>query len=562
MKTADLIKKKEEEKNKPLQETTTTSMPTSPKPTEGMSMAEARMAGNGVPVPDSITGEQTSNNTINPVSLYEVGKQAGNINQAENTLAGKSPITTPEYEKFRNEVIGAQQFGVETPEQAAARERRDYIKQGLTGLTEGLSSLANLYYTTKWAPNQKIVSQMSALQQQLYRERLERDRKLDNFRAWQRDKARRDEDRAYQDKIFNINRNDRLAREAAEAKQRQENFKMQFDYKAERDKVADQRYKDETEYRRGQDEIANKHRAAQLAETQRYHDAMISNRSNSSKDGRTSVIHGNNDTSILNTPNGFMNVDWKKVDPVAKNQLYKIVPEEIRNKYPLIDEYGEYNEKYATSQMNAAIAEAAVADDKIAKWLVDSKAGAYQQQTQGEQPDKEQQQPSGSKWDAFDVSSFGKTDFSKQKRPTGQGASANVASSNMSNVDPVQTEVQTPEAPQGNVFDQLSAKYKKEDADEKEAKNLKMQQNIAKIEAEIRDSLELANKYQMRLDELNRMQMLDPRQYSGSRKREIENAVNETVREKERLKKEIKELRAKAKNLNKEYEKLYQYKKQ
>lgn len=216
MKTVYLIKKKEEEKKNPSQETTTNSIPTSPKPTEGMSMAEARMDGNGVPIPDTNTSEQTSSNTINPVSLYEVGKQAGNINQAENTLAGKSPITTPEYEKFRNEVIGAQQFGVETEEQKKKRERAEFIKQGLTGLTEGLSSLANLYYTTQWAPNQKQVSQMPELQKQLYRERLERDKKLENFRTWQRSKADKAEEREYNLNLFNLKQE--AAQKAAEKK--------------------------------------------------------------------------------------------------------------------------------------------------------------------------------------------------------------------------------------------------------------------------------------------------------------------------------------------------------
>lgn len=217
MKTADLIKKKEEEKNNPPQETTTSTMPTAPKPAEGMNMAEARMAGNGVSEMETTTPvTQTTNTTTNPVSLYEVGKQAGNISQAENTLAGKSPITTPEYEKFRNEVIGAQQFGVETEEQKKKRERADFIKQGLTGLTEGLSSLANLYYTTKWAPNQKMVSQMPELQKQLYRERLERDKKLENFRAWQREKANKAEEREYNLNLFNLKQD--AANKAAEKK--------------------------------------------------------------------------------------------------------------------------------------------------------------------------------------------------------------------------------------------------------------------------------------------------------------------------------------------------------
>ena len=204
MTTAELIKKRKEEQNKPPQETKkTVNVP----PVGGMSMAEARMAGNGVPITETAASElQAASTTTNPVSLYEIGKHnaTANIKEGENVLKGKTPISTPEYEKFRNEVIGAQQFGVETPEQAAARERRDFIKQGLTGFTEGLSALANLYYTTKGAPSQKLTSQMPELSKRLYAERLERDKKLENFRAWQRSKADKEEERVYNLNLFNI----------------------------------------------------------------------------------------------------------------------------------------------------------------------------------------------------------------------------------------------------------------------------------------------------------------------------------------------------------------------
>ena len=190
MTTAELIKKREEEKNKPsvsqqsdaLKQQVNAAYESKSAPTETNALA-------GNP---------------NGISLYEVGKANAStgIDKAENSVKNTSPINTKEMEDFRNQVIGVRDFGVETPEQAAARERRDYIKQGLTGLTEGLSSLANLYYTTKWAPNQKIVSQMPVLQQQLYRERLERDKKLENFRAWQRANADKKEESAYQEALF------------------------------------------------------------------------------------------------------------------------------------------------------------------------------------------------------------------------------------------------------------------------------------------------------------------------------------------------------------------------
>jgi hypothetical protein len=204
MTTAELLKKREEEKNNPQISATPPSI-SAPKPAEGMNMAEARMAGNSDMPSEPVKQPGTP--------LYDAGVSFGQI---AKEAAVKNPITTPEYENFRNEVIGAKQFGVETPEQAEARERRDFIKQGLTGFTEGLSALANLYYTTKWAPNQKQVSQMPVLQQQLYRERLERDKKLDNFRAWQRAKADKAEEREYNLNLFNLKQE--AAQKAAEKK--------------------------------------------------------------------------------------------------------------------------------------------------------------------------------------------------------------------------------------------------------------------------------------------------------------------------------------------------------
>ena len=254
MRTLDLINQREEEKN---------NLPTAvnplaaPKPAEGTSMEEARMGVDSEEQPS-----QTATDPVSSISLYEIGKQnsgATNIAQAENTLNGKSPITTPEYERFRNEVIGAQQFGVETEEQRKARERRDFIKQGLTGFTEGLSALANLYYTTKGAPSQQLKSNMPALQQQLYQERLDRDKKLENFRAWQRAKAEKDEERAYQEAIYDKKQKDAVnaakvkAKYEAAEKAAGREFKVKFEalkhnYKKELAEINDKLKKGQISY--------------------------------------------------------------------------------------------------------------------------------------------------------------------------------------------------------------------------------------------------------------------------------------------------------------------------
>lgn len=224
MTTAELIKKKEEEKNNPSQSPNTSPF----KPAEGMNMAEARMAGNGVGQTETTT--QVSEQVGNPhqgmnmaearmagngISLYQDG-----VDKSNNTTSQK--VDSKAVDEFYK-TLNPQDFGVETPEQAEARERRDFIKQGLTGFTDGLTALANLYYTTKWAPNQKLVSQMPELSKRLYAERLERDKKLENFRAWQRDKADKDEEREYNLSLYNLKQE--AANKAADKKAKLDEIK-------------------------------------------------------------------------------------------------------------------------------------------------------------------------------------------------------------------------------------------------------------------------------------------------------------------------------------------------
>lgn len=193
MTTEELIKKREEAKNKPAEQTIPSFQYKSSTTLDDEQLGVS-----------PVVTEQPEEKTL----LYDAGKTAQGV--------VKTPVSTDETNAFYKTVFTPEDFGVETPEQAAARERRDFIKQGLTGFTEGLSALANLYYTTKGAPNQKITSQMPALQQRLYQERLERDKKLENFRAWQRAKADKAEERAYNLNLFNLKQE--AADKAAEKK--------------------------------------------------------------------------------------------------------------------------------------------------------------------------------------------------------------------------------------------------------------------------------------------------------------------------------------------------------
>lgn len=554
MRTLDLINQSEENRNKPQ---TAVNPLAAPKPAEGTSMEEARMGvdSEGQPIK---TYEETSS------PLYDAGIKLGSLGNTEAALKGKSPITTPEYERFRNEVIGAQQFGVETEEQRKARERRDFIKQGLTGFTEGLSALANLYYTAKGAPSQQLKSNMPELQKRLYQERIDRDKKLENFRAWQRAKAERDEERAYQEereaariaREDSIRENERKYREKKDA-QAQANWEKTFNYNVEQDKL------NREEKARQQEEAKKQFWANHGLQKERI------NAKNTSSSSSSSVMHGKNGTSILNTPNGFMDVDWKKVDPIAKNQLYNTVPEEIREKYPLKDELGEYNEKYATSQMNAAIAEAAVTDERIAKWLIDSKAASFQQQPESNPIHSNTRQSGnnggGAVTDYSKYKTTGATDYSNFKvggsNNGGTPSGGETKQSSSVNANPVATDSTTTNTQQGNIFESLSAKYSKEDADYAAQTEAKRQRKISNMEGELSETRNSINQYKKELDELNNMEMLNPRNFAGSRMREVQDAVNKTVKRKKYLRNQIKELEAKEKRLNKEYMLLYPYKK-
>lgn len=55
-----------------------------------------------------------------------------------------------------SEMIGEKPQPIETEEEKAAREKREQSKKVMAGLTDGLSALSNLYYTTKGAPSQQL----------------------------------------------------------------------------------------------------------------------------------------------------------------------------------------------------------------------------------------------------------------------------------------------------------------------------------------------------------------------------------------------------------------------
>lgn len=124
----------------------------------------------------------------------------------------------------------------ETPEQKAKRERKEKWDKTAAAIGDGISALANLYYTTKGAPNSYDgKNSMSERTRQLY-DKLDKDRK--------------ENERWYLNHYMNAAKMDEDAKRYADER----------DYKRGRDAVADERYEDQKQYSRGRDAANDKFR--------------------------------------------------------------------------------------------------------------------------------------------------------------------------------------------------------------------------------------------------------------------------------------------------------------
>lgn len=170
-----------------------------------------------------------------------------------------------------------------TPEELEAERKRERRKAIFNAIGDGVSSLANLYFTTKGAPNSyNPADNMTRKQLERY-ERLKAERKADEDKwlnaqmrlAQLRDTANwRKQQAEYQKQRDNVN--DARYKEQQEQKAKQietqaKQWKAQFDYQQEKD-AADR------EVRIAQNNANNQHQTAVLAETRRYHDIMADNK--------------------------------------------------------------------------------------------------------------------------------------------------------------------------------------------------------------------------------------------------------------------------------------------
>jgi hypothetical protein len=204
--------------------------------------------------------------------------------QIKQAVESTTPTTTAPtaesdpYAFFENYIKSKQP----TPEELEAERKRERRKAIFNAIGDGVSSLANLYFTTKGAPNSyNPADNMTRKQLERY-ERLKAERKADEDKwlnaqmrlAQLRDTANwRKQQTEYQkqrDNVDDARYKEQQEQRAEQIRKQTEQWLEQFNYQQEKD-AADR------EVRIAQIEAENKHRAATLAENRRYHDIMAAN---------------------------------------------------------------------------------------------------------------------------------------------------------------------------------------------------------------------------------------------------------------------------------------------
>lgn len=145
-----------------------------------------------------------------------------------------------------------------TQEELAKDKKKYKRKQIFNAISEGLSALSNLYFTTQGAPNMYKAKDNSIDRTRVNYERMMSENKSNalaylnaRMAARQADDSKADSERRWQ-RLIGLDQYQRERDKIADQR-----YQNEFNYKMGRDKVADQHYEDEQEYRRKRDKTAD-----------------------------------------------------------------------------------------------------------------------------------------------------------------------------------------------------------------------------------------------------------------------------------------------------------------
>ena len=153
-----------------------------------------------------------------------------------------------------------------TQEELEKEKRKQKREQIFAAIGDGISALANLYFTTQGAPSMYTGKNTASERTQIRYDRLKKERQANNtayfngmMRAMQADERKAEAERAWQRQLG-------LDQEA------RDKYNEGIQHRNEREQVADDRYAEEQEYRKGRDKKADEKWQKEFDESKRKSD--------------------------------------------------------------------------------------------------------------------------------------------------------------------------------------------------------------------------------------------------------------------------------------------------
>jgi hypothetical protein len=214
-----------------------------------------------------------------PVATEQIKQAVESTRQPATTTTGAPTTTVSKYA----DMMAKLQDPTPTPEELEAERKRERRKAIFNAIGDGVSSLANLYFTTKGAPNsynpadnmtrkqleryEKVLDDRKKDQEQYFNQYL-RLSQLDENANWRKQQTEYQKQR---DQLADQRYKEQQAQQAAKMAAEAERWKQEFEEKKSNNAAG-------REIQQAKIEADNKHRAATLAETKRYHDIMADNK--------------------------------------------------------------------------------------------------------------------------------------------------------------------------------------------------------------------------------------------------------------------------------------------
>lgn len=250
-------------------------------------------------------------------------------------------------------------------EEEERRKRAASVATGIGHLGNVLSSFSNLAFAGE-APSQKLPT-VADPKLQSYSDRLEaiRQRYGAGYLA-----ARQNDTNNYQ-RALQLYRQDQARKEDLAARkaalERQNAIDRWNMDKWKKEYEADQVYK-KRRFDLDAEKMALEKREVENREKSGYYSGRSSR--------RTSVSSNNNGTIILDTPDGFMDIDMSRVNLSTLSQMFNSLPDSVKKNYRISSKDGE---KDRQAKYMSAIGEAAKADPSIADYLYRSGLGTLRE---------------------------------------------------------------------------------------------------------------------------------------------------------------------------------------